>query len=160
MAIVGIDLAGKEKNPSGFCIMAEEGTRTLLLNSDNEILRKVEKVKPDLICIDAPFSFPQEGYFREGDMEMRKDGFDPLSPRFPGMQPLVSRAMILVNVLRKKYEVIEVFPRATEKVLGLERNRRADKDQYDSMLCALTGKYYLQNKFKAYGPERIIVPKL
>ncbi len=158
--IIGLDLAGKTENPTGFCIMTEEGTKAKRLYSDNEILREIEKVKPDLICVDAPFSFPDEGYYREGDKELKRLGMNPLSPKFPGMQPLVNRAAILVSVLRKKYEVIEVFPRATEKILGSQRSKRADKDEYDAMLCALTGKYYLEKKFKALGPEQIIVPEL
>jgi predicted nuclease with RNAse H fold len=160
MIIVGLDLAGKPENPSGFCVMTEEGVKTTRLHSDNEILREIEKARPDLICVDAPLSFPEEGYWRQGEREMEKEGFRPLSPKFPGMQPLVKRAMVLVAVLRRKYQVIEVFPRATEKVLGTSRSRSADPDEYDAMLCALTGKYYLQKNFRAFGPERIIVPAL
>ncbi|MBI4020247.1 MAG: DUF429 domain-containing protein [Candidatus Aenigmarchaeota archaeon] len=160
MKVIGLDLAGKDKNPTGFCVLTKEGTKAKLLHSDNEILYEIEKVKPDIICIDAPLSFPEEGHFRDGDVQLRKLGYNPLSPTFPGMQPLVRRAMMLVNVLRKKYHVVEVFPHATESILGVERNKTADKDRYDALLCALTGKYYLEGKFREVGKEKIILPQV
>ncbi|MFQ6055669.1 MAG: hypothetical protein ACE5J3_06785, partial [Methanosarcinales archaeon] len=119
----------------------------------------IEKIKPDLIAIDAPFSFPKTGYFREGDSLLRKEGFHPLSPKFPGMQPLVKRAIKIVKILREKnYKVIEVFPRASEKILGLDKEKKANKHEYDALLCALTGKHYLQGKFRSFGREGIVVP--
>ncbi len=161
MIIVGLDLAGKEANPTGFCILTDEGVKKAkAVYTDNEILREIEKAGPDLICIDAPLSLPEQGMYREGEKEMIKAGFRPLSPRFPGMMPLVKRAAILTKLLGKKYSIIEVFPRAAEKVLGLHKNSGVGQDEYDSMLCALTGKYFLEKKFRSFGPEGIIVPEL
>jgi len=117
----------------------------------------VEVIEPDIIAIDAPFSFPEEGYYRDSDKKLQELGFKPLSPRFPGMQPLVERAMKLVSELRENYRVIEVFPRATEGILGLGEKKT---HEYDALLCALTGKYYFQGKFRAVGKEEIIVPEL
>ncbi|MBI4176370.1 MAG: DUF429 domain-containing protein [Candidatus Aenigmarchaeota archaeon] len=159
MKIVGIDLAGKDRNPTGFCLLTKEGSKAKLLHSDNEILYEIEKIKPDIIAIDAPFSFPEDGHFRDSDVQLRKLGYSPLSPSFPGMQPLVKRAMALIRVLQKKYRVIEAFPRAAESILGLERNKTADKDQYDALLCALTGKHYLEGRYESVGKEKIIIPQ-
>jgi predicted nuclease with RNAse H fold len=73
------------------------------------------------------------------------------------MQPLVERAMIIVKELRRNYRVIEVFTRATEGILGLSEKKT---DEYDALLCALTGKYYFQGKFRQIGREEIVVPDL
>jgi len=157
MKVIGIDLAGKDKNPTGFCVMIDGKTEVRLLRTDEEILKAVDGVEPDVVAVDAPFSFPEHGYYRDSDQKLQEEGFKPLSPRFPGMQPLVERAMKLVPELRKSYRVIEAFPRATEKILGLEEKKT---HEYDALLCALTGKYYFQGKFRAMGKEEIIVPEL
>lgn len=163
--IVGLDLAGKDKNPSGYCVLEinefqERVTKILLLFTDEQIIDEIEKEKPELICIDAPLSFPSKGYFRDSDLALISLGFRPLSPVFPGMKTLVERAIKLKNILENKgYKVIEVFPRATEKILNLKKERRVNKDKYDAFLCAITGKYYLQNKFEILDGE-IVIPSI
>lgn len=157
MKIIGIDLAGKDKNPTGFCVMTDAKTDVRLLKTNEEIIRAVEEVEPDVVAIDAPFSFPKEGHYRDSDEKLQQEGFKPLSPVFPGMRPLVERAIKIVPELRKNYRVIEVFTGASEKILGLEEKK---SDEYDALLCALTGKYYYQGKFRTVGKEEIIVPSL
>jgi predicted nuclease with RNAse H fold len=74
---------------------------------------------------------------------------------------LVERGIKLASKLRELgYKCIEVFPRATEKILGLKKERRVNKDKYDALLCALTGKYYLNGKYEAVGDEegQIVIP--
>lgn len=159
MKVIGIDPAGKPENPTGFCILTEKGSKAKTIFSDREILKEIEKTRPDIIAIDAPFSFPEGSYYREGDIKLRERGFPCLSPMFPGMKPLVRRAIKLVGILRERYRVIEVFPRATEKILGLEKERKANPHHYDALLCALTGKYYLRGEFESLGREGIIIPK-
>ncbi len=161
MKIIGLDLAGKDKNPTGFCLLTETGSKTKVLYKDEEILKEIDFIKPDLICIDAPFGFPKSGYWRNGDKALLQQGFKPLSPIFPGMKFLVNRAIKIVSILKnKKYKVIEVFPRATEKILGLKQAENTNEHEYDALLCALTGKYYLEGNYKVLGKEfKIIVPK-
>jgi len=159
--VVGIDLAGKPENPTGFCLLEENKTSVRVLFSDEEILKEAEAAKPDIIAIDAPFSFPAEGYFRDSEKKLQELGFKCLSPKFPGMQPLVRRAVALVSQLGGKgYSVIEVFPHATEKILGIGMAEKANEHEYDAMLCALTGKYFLEGKCVEIGKEKIIIPKL
>jgi hypothetical protein len=157
MKVIGIDLAGKDKNPTGFCSMTDSGTGVRLLHSDRDIIKAVEGIEPDVVAIDAPFSFPEDGYYRDSDTKLQEEGFRPLSPRFPGMQPLVERALRIVPELRKNYRVIEVFPRATEKILGLEEKKT---HEYDALLCAMTAKYYFQGRFRLIGKDEIVVPRL
>jgi predicted nuclease with RNAse H fold len=158
MKVVGIDLAGKPENPSGFCILTDEGSQTKLLFSDTELLKEIEETKPDCIAIDAPFWLPQTGIWRTSDEKLMKRGFQPVSPAFPTMRLLVIRASHFVKVLRdRNYKVIEVFSNASEKSFGLSKEPRNNKDEYDALLCALTAKAYLENKYEDL--DGIIIPK-
>ncbi len=158
MKVAGIDLAGKEKNPTGFCILTENETKTKILFSDDEILKEIEKERPDCIAIDAPFWLPKVGVWRPCDVKLLKRGFRPLSPMLPTMKLLTLRALKLVRILVKKgYKVIEVFPRATEKILGLSKEPRKNEHEYDALLCALTAKAYLKGDYEDL--DGIIIPK-
>jgi len=158
MKVAGIDLAGKSENPTGFCLLTDEGSQTKLLFTDTEILKEVEEVKPDCIAIDAPFWLPMSGAWRPSDEKLLKRGFQPISPLFPTMRILVLRASHLVKVLKeRKYRVIEVFSNASEKVLGLSKESRKNKDEYDALLCALTAKAYLERNYEDL--DGIIIPK-
>ena len=158
MKVVGIDLAGKVENPTGFCLLTESGSQTKLLFSDMEILKEVDEIKPDCIAVDAPFWIPRFGAWRPSDEKLLKRGFQPLSPLLPTMRTLTLRASHLVKVLRERgYKVIEVFSNASEKVLGLSKEPRKNKDEYDALLCALTAKAYLEGKYEDL--DGIIIPK-
>jgi hypothetical protein len=158
MKVVGIDLAGKAENPTGFCLLDETGAKTKLLFSDMEILKEIEETKPDCIAIDAPFWLPQVGIWRSSDEKLLKRGFQPISPAFPTMRLLVLRASHLVKVLKERgYKIIEVFSSASEKVLGLSKEPRKNKDEYDALLCALTAKAYLEGKYEDL--DGIIIPR-
>jgi len=158
MKVVGIDLAGKTENPTGFCLLTESGAETKLLYSDLEILREIETVKPQCIAIDAPFWLPKVGAWRPCDEKLLKRGYKPLSPILPTMRLLTLRASHLVRVLKeRKYRLIEVFSQASEKILGLSKEPRKNKDEYDALLCALTAKAYLEGKYEDL--DGIILPK-
>ncbi len=167
-SIVGIDLAGKPKNPTGFCVLkftkGTEQTEVLLSYEDEEIILRTRACSPKVICIDAPLSFPKEGkWYRACDLELIRRGIRVLSPKLPAMRLLTERGMKLAKIFREEgYEVIEVFPRATERILGLSKEPRTNQDKYDALLCAITGKYYLMGKFEVVGNEegRIVIPKL
>jgi predicted nuclease with RNAse H fold len=157
MKIIGIDLAGKPTNPTGICILANNKTEAKIVYSDAEIIEIVESEKPDVIAIDAPFNFPKTGWWRDSDRALINAGFRPLSPKFPGMKVLVERAQNLIKKL-SHFKIIEVFPRATEKRLGLKPQPHINAHKYDALLCALTGKAFLENKYEMLGKERIILP--
>ena len=158
MKVAGIDLAGKPENPTGFCLLIDEGSQTKLLFSDAEILKEIDYAKPDCIAIDAPFWLPRTGIWRSYDEKLLKRGFQPISPAFPTMRLLVLRAANLVKVLRERgYHVIEVFSNASEKVLGLSKEPRKNQDEYDALLCALTAKAYAEGRYEDL--DGVIIPK-
>jgi predicted nuclease with RNAse H fold len=158
MKVVGVDLAGKSENPTGFCLLTEQGSETKILYSDLDILNEIELTKPECIAIDAPFWLPKFGAWRPAEEKLLKRGFQPVSPLFPTMRILVIRASKLVKELvQRKYRVIEVFSGASEKILGLSKEPRKNKDEYDALLCALTAKAYLKGNYEDLGG--IIIPK-
>lgn len=158
MKVVGIDLAGKFENPTGFCSMTDSGTETKLLYTDEEIIDGVETIKPDCIAVDAPFWLPNRGAWRTGEEKLLRRGFQPLSSLLPTMRLLSLRASNLVRVMRERgYLVIEVFSNASEKVLGLSKEPRKNKDEYDALLCALTAKSYLEGNYEDL--DGIIIPR-
>ncbi len=166
MRVVGIDLAGLETNETGFCILDFGGDKDHITVKrflyDREILDELESLnsqeKIGVIAIDAPFGWPESGYLRKSDVMLRDRGFTPLSPVFPGMKPLTRRGMMLSQILRKRgFQVIEVFSKASEKILGLDKTRAANKDEYDALVCALTGKAYLKGKYEDL--DGIVLPK-
>ena len=158
MRVVGIDLAGKFENPTGFCSMTENGTETKLLFTDEEIFDEIEIIKPDCIAVDAPFWLPKFGAWRPSEEKLLKRGFQPLSPLLPAMRLLALRASNLVRILRENgYNVIEVFANASEKVLGLSKEPRKNQDEYDALLCALTAKAYLEGNYEDL--DGIIMPR-
>lgn len=162
MRVIGVDLAGKPENPTGFCILSDTGAETKLLYSDSEIMKEIESIKPECIAIDAPFWFTKIGTkvmpWRPCDELLIKLGFHPISPALPTMQILTMRAASMIRVLREKgFKVIEVFPRATEKILGLSKEPRKNEHEYDALLCALTAKAYLERKYEDLSG--IVIPK-
>ena len=58
MSIVGLDLAGVESRPTGFCLLKGLIAETFLVYTNEEIVRKVEESKPEIVAIDAPLSLP------------------------------------------------------------------------------------------------------
>jgi len=178
MKIIGIDLAGFEKNDTGFCVFEDKIVRVKILKTDSEILSEIEKEKPDLICIDGPTTLPVQNQ-RKCDLELKQYG--ALPPLLGGMRYLTMRA----NRLREKlqgYKVIEVLNIATAKILGFWdqdpakrqkallamdikgdiEQREMTKDEIDSITAAITGYLYLEGKTQEIGDEEgvIIVPKI
>ena len=54
VAIIGLDLAGVETRPTGFCLLEDLIAETCLLYTDREIIQKATECNPALIAIDAP----------------------------------------------------------------------------------------------------------
>ncbi|KYK34757.1 MAG: hypothetical protein AYK19_02470 [Theionarchaea archaeon DG-70-1] len=164
--ICGIDLAGSEHRPTGVCIL-NDVIAFHTVYTDAHILSLVNHSSPSVVAIDAPLSFHGE-HFRDGDVELRKEV--PILPlTFKGMQLLTQRGIKLKSLI--PFQVIEVYPHASKKVLTIATPEDlgsygfshfpSNIHQLDAAVAALTGKYYLQGKCKAYGEkDKIIVPAL
>jgi predicted nuclease with RNAse H fold len=192
MKILGIDLAGSEKRKTGICILNEKmEANCFCLFKNREILDLIEKEKPDLIAIDAPLSLPRgrkslkkksKIHFRKCDRELWEFGIKFFPITLGPMRKLTERGIKLRKFLEKKYEVIEVYPGATQDILKIPRKQKGLKklkkgleklgikilkknpngDELDAITCAFTGLLYLKGKFVAIGDKKegqIILPK-
>lgn len=87
MKILGIDLSGKEENPSGICVFDGDNLDLFTIYNDTNILEVINELKPSLIIIDAPLSLPKGccclekdcecavgGHFRQAERDIRQYG--------------------------------------------------------------------------------------
>jgi predicted nuclease with RNAse H fold len=181
--IIGIDLAGKPENPTGWVTWENKKVETRLLYVDNQILEAITQNKPEIIAVDAPFNLPKKGILRKADREMIKNGYRVFPPMLPAMRTLTKRAMKLNKLIAKKgFKTIEVHPTSTCKALsippkdwgkiqaaltqiGLEGDLKArtlTPHEIDAVIAALTAYLYMRNQTKALGDEEegyIIIPR-
>jgi predicted nuclease with RNAse H fold len=162
--IAGLDLAALPKNESGVCIL-KEGPEFFILYEDEEILSFFKNFEPDIVAIDAPLM--EEVRIRKADLLLKKYGAMP--PTMQGMEILTRRARELVK--RINCRVIEVFPTATAKILGIyDKNWRnmaeklrinvKSKHELDAYLAAYTAYLYLIGKAEEVGDEeKVVIPK-
>lgn len=168
MNIVGIDLAAKQKNPTGICSLNQE-TCLFTLYSNKDIIEGVTKHIPELIALDAPL-IKGKIRIREVDRYLKKYG--ALPPTIQSMKTLARRGGKMADIfISMGYDVIEVFPTATAKILGvysLDYKLMAQKfgiqprneHEMDAYLAALTGKLKMTNQSIEIGDDdgRVILP--
>jgi predicted nuclease with RNAse H fold len=134
-ALIGIDLAAKSENPTGWALLQDRLVRTCLLHKDQEILELIDHNKPALIAIDAPFDFAKEGAFRIAEKKIKREGYRVFSPALPTMTKLTKRAMRLNKLIaEKRYKTIEVHPTSSRKALGMPLK---DWDQIQAILTRM-----------------------
>jgi len=185
LKILGIDLAGREENPTGICILNNQKIVFKSLYTNTEIFEEIKSIKPNLIVIDAPLSLPKgrcclekdcecalKGHFRQSEREIRIYG-RVLPLTFKGMKILALRGIGLAARLQGTYDVLETHPRTTQKILKLQNPEKElfeyfkwetepSKHELDALLSALTGLLYHKNCYIALGNREegfIIIPK-
>ncbi|MEM2910534.1 MAG: DUF429 domain-containing protein [Nitrososphaerota archaeon] len=130
--VVGIDLAGSESRPTGFCAMTEDlVANTSVVYKDHEILGLVRSTMPRIVAIDAPLSLPRgrtslevrEPYhLRECDHELARMGIKFFPVTLGPMRKLTERGMRLKPIIEEVgVEVIEVYPGGAQDVLRIPR---------------------------------------
>jgi predicted nuclease with RNAse H fold len=133
--IVGIDLAGSEKRPSGFCILDEKlNVKTSLIYTDKEILEEIRKIKPRVVAIDAPLALPKgrkslkkksKIHLRECDKKLleMKIKFFPIT--LGPMRKLTERGIKLRKILEDEgIKIIETYPGAIQDILKIPRKNK------------------------------------
>jgi predicted nuclease with RNAse H fold len=55
--LVGIDLAGKQQNPTSWALWKGSNIKACLVYTGEEMLQKILECVPILVAIDAPFGF-------------------------------------------------------------------------------------------------------
>ncbi|MBS7643524.1 DUF429 domain-containing protein [Candidatus Bathyarchaeota archaeon] len=182
MQIVGIDLSGDPRNLTGWALLHDGIFEVKELYEDSEILSETVSVKPELVAIDAPLTFPKKGFMRVADQVMRWRGYQVLPPLFKGMKMLTQRAKSLTKSLEEaKITVIEVHPLSTRKALrmSLHNSKRIQEEflkmgfsgnfqrkqltlhEIDAMTAALTANLHLLGMTESIGNTNegiIIIP--
>ncbi len=107
MSIVGLDLAGVETRPTGYCLLAGMEAETSIIYTDKEILNKIRNALPKIVAIDAPLTLPpgrtsmeerNKIHLRECDKELLRRGTKFFPITLGPMRKLTERGMRL-----KKY---------------------------------------------------------
>jgi uncharacterized protein len=181
MLIIGLDLAGVESRPTGFCTLKDMKANTCQVYKDNEILSKIEDNKPQVVAIDAPLSLPpgrksleeRTGeHLRECDRELLKRGIRFFPMTLGPMRKLTMRGINLRRILEgENFRVIEAYPGGAQDVLGVPRkqkgieklksglenlgimglNDQMSDHELDAVTCAYVGKLFLEGKAVIYG---------
>jgi len=181
MSIIGLDLAGVESRPSGFCILEGMKSETCLVYTNKEIVQKIEEVNSNIIAIDAPLSLPKgrksieertNVHLRECDRELLRRGIKFFPITLGPMRALTKRGIKLKKLLEKKgFKTIEVYPGGAQDVLkiprkqrgldklreGLEKlgikglNKKMTDHELDAVTCAIVGKLFLEGKAEILG---------
>ena len=134
--VIGVDLTGSERKPSGVCVLRGDHAETTMLRSDEEIVALVENADPVLISIDSPLSLPRGrtmvtdddparsefGIMRICERTLKRRGINVYPCLLPSMQRLTERGIRLAARLRKcGVAVIESYPGAAQDILGIPR---------------------------------------
>lgn len=180
--VVGIDLAGSPLRNTGICALRGMTVTSIdTLHTDQEILDYIERIRPDLIAVDAPLSLPpgrksleerNAEHFRPSDRELMKRGIRFFPITLGPMRMLTARGIGLKKKLvRRGYTVIEIYPGAAQDIFGISRKqygllkllrglkrqglkglkREMNGDELDAVTGALVGRMYLRGKAEVLG---------
>ncbi|MEM3654871.1 MAG: DUF429 domain-containing protein [Candidatus Micrarchaeia archaeon] len=147
LVFCGIDLAAKEKNPTGIAFIDLKGRviEETIMFSDRDIIRSVLRIKPRVIAIDAPLSFPIDDNMREEEKTLRKEGYN-IFPFFDSMKLLAKRG-IEIDKMLDAFTVIEVCPSISAKILGIQREKnKLRRHIEDAKIAAITAKLFYEGK--------------
>jgi predicted nuclease with RNAse H fold len=176
VSIVGIDLAGVETRPTGFCALNGLSAQTAVLFTDRDIIEKTITTGPKIVAIDAPLYLPpgrvsledRNGpHLRQSDRELLRMGIKFFPATLGPMRKLTSRGMKLRMLFEEVgLRVIEAYPGGAQDVLGIPRkqkgldkllaglqalgildlNRGMNDHELDAATCAFIGKLFLEGK--------------
>ena len=187
LIIVGIDLAGSPRRPTGICILNGLRARTHIAYSDEEILSHVSRARPDLVPIDAPLTLPEGRktihdrsgvHFRECDLALRQRGIKFFPITLGPMRMLTERGMALkVEIEKMGFRTVECYPGGAQDVWRIPRQHKDREgllqglarmgvkgltgsmtgDELDAVTAALTGLWLLLGKGEMLGGEQGIL---
>jgi uncharacterized protein YprB with RNaseH-like and TPR domain/predicted nuclease with RNAse H fold/dephospho-CoA kinase len=139
LKVVGIDLTGSEKRPSGWCLLDGREVVTATLSGDEEIIARTIKEKPHVISIDSPLSLPdgrltvydddpgrdKYGIMRQCERLLKRRGVNVYPALLPSMQRLTGRGIYLASRFRSLgFPVIESYPGAAQDIMGIPRKQK------------------------------------
>lgn len=190
LVVVGVDLAGSPRRPTGVCVLRGTVARTRIAFADEEILKWIAQGRPDLVTIDAPLSLPagrttihdRAGpHFRQCDLELRRRGIRFFPITLGPMRMLTERGLQLKAQLEERgHRTVECYPGGAQDVWGLPRQHRdrpglrrgleqlgvrgltetMTGDELDAVTAALVGRWYLRGRAEILGGAGGIVMPL
>jgi predicted nuclease with RNAse H fold len=156
MLVAGVDLS--VRRPSAIAVL--DGCELAyfgLARGDDEILHAVSLLRPSVVAIDAPLSYPPEGRaLRDVELELARLGYRLLPPLMGAMRELAARGIRLSR--RLQCEVIEVHPTTSLKAMGISREELgravglSSRDLLDAYAAALTAVAYVKGLYRRLGP--------
>jgi uncharacterized protein len=187
LVVVGVDLAGSPRRPTGVCVLRGLKARTRIARADEEILSAIDQVRPLLVPIDAPLSLPvgrmtiadRSGvHFRACDVELRRLGIRFFPITLGPMRMLTERGLALkAKIEALGYRVVECYPGGAQDLWGLPRQHRdrpglrrgleavgvrglteaMTGDELDAVTAALVGRWFLLGQGEMLGGEEGIL---
>jgi predicted nuclease with RNAse H fold len=185
MAIVGLDLAGVEHRPTGFCVLTGMNAQTCHLYSDQQIIQQTLAANPVVIAIDAPLSLPPNrknltdrsgSHLRSSDRALLDMGIKIFPVTLGPMRKLTARGIKLRQLFEAQgYRVIEAYPGGAQDVLGIPRKKQGierlrlgleklgllglsscpSDHELDAATCAYVGKLFLEGNAAVYGDAQL-----
>lgn len=183
LVVVGIDLAGSPKRPTGLCVLRDQIAETHVVYSDEEILDFVGETRPTLVPIDAPLSLPNGRqsvhdrageHLRECDRELLRRGIRFFPITLGPMRMLTERGLGLKRRLSGMgYQAVECYPGAAQDLWRIPRQHKdrlgllnglrklglrglkkgATSDELDAATAALVGRWFLTGRGTMLGGE-------
>jgi len=183
LVVVGIDLAGSPKRPTGLCMLRDLNAETRIAFSDDDILNFVKEARPTFIPIDAPLSLPKGRrtihdrageHLRECDRALLHLGIRFFPVTLGPMRMLTERGISLKKKLLKLgYQAIECYPGAAQDLWGIPRQHKdrvgllnglrklglrglkkaATSDELDAATAALIGRWFLTGRGTMLGRD-------
>jgi len=134
---IGIDLAGSDRRPTGFCRLSGARAETSILLSDDELRHQLEQMPPTFVGIDAPIflpagrcclrndcTCPRDIHFRQCDLELRKRNIRFFPMTLGPMRQLTMRGMRLAEEFRGMgHNVLETYPGAAQDSWKIPRQK-------------------------------------
>ncbi len=187
LVVVGVDLAGSPRRPTGVCIVRGVLARTRIAFADQEILDTIAQARPDLVPIDAPLSLPAGRtaiqdrcgpHFRECDAELRRRGIRFFPITLGPMRMLTERGLALqAKIEELGYRAVECYPGGAQDAWGIPRQHRdldglrrglaalgvrgltevLTGDELDAVTAAWVGRLFLLGRGEMFGGERGIL---
>lgn len=183
LVVVGIDLAGSPKRPTGLCVLRGLSAETHVVFSDDDILNFVDEACPALIPIDAPLSLPNGRltihdrageHLRECDRALLRRGIRFFPITLGPMRMLTDRGLALkCRLAAMGCRSVECFPGAAQDLWGIPRQHQdraglllglrklgvrglkktTTSDELDAATAALTGRWFLLGQGQMLGGD-------
>ena len=126
--ILGVDLAGSSRRPTGLCILRDMEAQTQIALGDDEILKSIDLGQLELVPIDAPLRLPagrqtihdRSGeHFRDCDRELRNRGIRFFPITLGPMRMLTERGLVLkARIEAMGINIVECYPGGTQDIWG------------------------------------------